>query len=559
MPLAPPLPHLPSPPHLTITIALIAVFPLLAACGSRSGLDTDSILDTTAGSGGRHAGTSGHAGTAGSAGRPVDNTGGTAGFDGTGGYPSETGGYPNETGGSAGTAGTAGAGGLSFPPGSYDALLHDVQLTANPSDSMGAGPRPAVTPPSEKHYLRIDFRGDINGAPTAVVTPRWGDPVLFTGRWEDESLVLTGKMYVDGPPMPITARDLWHTLRFTSSDAPGVVATLHVTGSELISKGNLGWHPTATAEADVTPDALAPEARAEIHSPVGPPDQLLPWDPIGIRAAEPIAKLLTSPQISLTSTSSNGGPPSSPTYTWSVTEPNPAVDWAGNVAVWATPSTWNGLSGASAVITIHSQDVADLVGHPLPNTFTSAFRYVDLGRTVKEITFDGTAMPSGWGDLTHYGVETPSPLCESGGCVELGPFYNGDCLARRTGFAARMPYTDRLLRVRYLVLSADGPGGRNPNLDAGPIPFNVQTVSLGYSPTYTDIPFPVLHDLGPDAGELHWSSDYLTAEIDVSPVSGDDFGLVVYAGDLSRVDCAPSGTNPASGIKTAVIIDRIRF
>src|SRR5262249_375188 len=60
------------------------------------------------------------------------------------------------------------------------------------------------------------------------------------------------------------------------------------TGSEMIVGGDQAWDGTLDGSGRLVSDVTPPQTRANIVSTIGPPDGLLPWDPIGLEVAEPV-------------------------------------------------------------------------------------------------------------------------------------------------------------------------------------------------------------------------------------------------------------------------------
>jgi hypothetical protein len=492
--------------------ALFGLLALIAACGSRSGVLVEGPAGS-AGGGGVDSGT--HAG---------------------------------------GGGGPAGGGPL--PPGSYNVVLRDVEAKYEWDGHGGAwdgtGVPPFGPPASEGMRLRIDYREN-GGTPEAVVTPRWGEHQAFAVSWEGNVMVLAGAVGVE------PTWDLWTTFRLSPSDERADAASLRAIGVENPTDVAVTWTAHVTAQGDVSADASAPEIRNETRSIWGPPDALLPWDTVKLHAAEGVfLNLLNGFDTTITSSESGSLRAGFPLpMTWTAGAPDPAVDWAGATSLIGAPISWDPIPGSSIQVTAPAYAVTDLAGNRMASTFAASFKYLDVGETVEEYTFDGEAAPrpGGWGSVTYLGQKTGGdPRCGTGGCVELGPF-DDNCDAPRMGIAGRLRARPGPLFVRYRVLSGDAPGGGDPNSKAIS-PMTALTIGLDGQSMERQLPSSKLHDLGGAAGELHWSSDDVSEDVYTPVGASGELGFVIHTGTRSPDDCV---RQPAEQTRRAVIIDRIGF
>jgi len=178
----------------------------------------------------------------------------------------------------------------------------------------------------------------------------------------------------------------------------------------------------------------------------------LPWDPIVVRAAEPITVQDTAAiQVSGTS-----GPLA---VAWDPVAPDATIDWAGRIQFVARRTSFEP-NGALVRIAAAPAAGRDLVGLDSA-AMNEPMSFLDLAVSSKSHTFDGDVVTVGtWGGAKLLGGKKPDPACETGGCVEL-EFKAGYCNVPYLGFAARLDAAGAsTAKLRYRVLvSAPGQGG----------------------------------------------------------------------------------------------------
>jgi hypothetical protein len=92
-----------------------------------------------------------------------------------------------------------------------------------------------------------------------------------------------------------------------------------------------------------------------------------------------------------------------------------------------------------------------------------------------------------------------------------------------------------------------------------PAPFSIDIAPFGGAMTSVEVPFPPMRDLGANAGDLRYTSEFLDAYV-VSQIGMDhppQYGFAIYAGTRSTISCGPGGGLLPPAFKTQVIIDAI--
>lgn len=214
--------------------------------------------------------------------------------------------------------------------GTFDVTFDSATATPQPN----GGSPPPTTPPSQGARARIDVRRTAAGAYEAVVTGRWGDAAPYAVAVSDTALTLTGQGGISVSTTYGGTFDRWETITL-ARDAHGELdGTLAATGHESIGDGDVGYELDLRGAGRIARDVTAPELRAELVSRLGPPGVLLPWDPIDIRAAEPVDVngVLEHTQLS-------GDHGDSLTLRWEAVKDDP-TSWAGRTAYVGHVDDW---------------------------------------------------------------------------------------------------------------------------------------------------------------------------------------------------------------------------
>jgi len=316
--------------------------------------------------------------------------------------------------------------------GSYDLVFTKVDLEH---------PTPGGRPPSLDHAYRVDIRR-VAGNLQAVVTPRWGEPAAYAVDAQPSAIRLTGKGSLSG--------DAWETISLPREGEGSFTAT----GTETQSNGDVVYSSKMTGSGSAALDVTSPELLVMTGPPVVDPAAVhLPWDPIVVRAAEPI----TVQDAAAIKVSGTSGPLA---VAWDPVAPDATIDWAGRIQLVARRTSFEP-NGALARIAAPPNVGRDLVG--LGNAaMDQPMSFLDLAVSAKSHTFDGDVVTVGtWGGAKLLGGKTPAPACETGGCVEL-EFKAGYCNVPYLGFAARLDAagaSTAKLRYRVLVNAPPGQGG----------------------------------------------------------------------------------------------------
>ena len=413
---------------------------------------------------------------------------------------------------------------------------YDLTFTTVTADTQGGL---FGTPPSKGHSFRVDLAVN-KGATSALVTPRWGSPTYYDAKILSNSVVLEGK----GTYFENYATDTWATITLARDGAGALSGAFTATGTEQASGGDVIATGNVTATGTLTGDLLAPELRIDGQSQLGPDGALLPWDPIGLRFAEPVAGG-TSP-FSTFAISSNAG--KSVPVQW---DPNPGIvaPYVGFIVGTARRSDF-APTGASTVAWPSS--LSDFAGHALAPV-SQPLAFVDLPVVAKQHSLDGDASTvATWGATALLGGLTGSdPACESGGCAEIGVFSNGYCQQQptRLGLAARVDTNEATtITFRYRVFVEDR--GSPPYIPAA---LTLQTASpLGKVTTSSVMPTSTdFTKLATPYKNLAWATAWSTATV---PVTGKETGLTI-AGGLGPVT-GPCGLVPAP-MNTIIVVDTI--
>lgn len=419
------------------------------------------------------------------------------------------GGSPTGTGGTGGTGGSAGSGGAQglAVPGSYELVFGKVTAT---SSFPNAIPEPAVQIPSENMRMRFDVRAAASGGLEALITPRFGTPGRVSGTLSGGAYALTGDVVVSAGT-GLLVSDHWSSLRVTAANS-GLGSTVTLEGSEMVIQGDIVFNYDLTATAELAQDATAPELTSAPSSRRGPSDALLPWDPISVDVAEPVAGQALEQHASVQFADADRGGQLSPApVVWRETPNDAATSWAGIVHGDAFLAFWDRHPAAVAqpfAITV-SAGVADPAGHPSAR-ISAPFAVLDAGAPQPSFLFDDPSAPrpAAWGSVAVIAPGTAGSRCEHGGCLEIGPYRSGFCNGGPNGIAGRVQAPTGTLGVRYRIFyAAATPVGTT---------FSVEVAHAGSSATVRDIQAPssdALQDLGETTGPLHWATPWTTVTV----------------------------------------------
>ena len=478
----------------------------------------------------------------GSTSRSTSNgAGGSAGSNGVGGVSGSGATGAGGTGGD-GTGASSGSGGspvIELRRTSYDVRFEGVAVDGT------LGTLPSAESPSQGASLRVDIGARVGDTYQAFVTPRWGYPAEATTVFELESgrVELTTGFFITGAEIG----DTWSEM-MVSLDANGELrGPVTATGHRRPLGGDFGGSFPLEASGSIALDRTAPEVDAVTESPHGPPDALLPWDEVVVRAAEGVDadELHTLLRI-LSATGEN----TFPAVHWKHT---PAIDDrtapSGSVRVRGSFQTWPDLSLDLGVGI--DAGAMDLVGLRAP-VYSKKFTLRSFGSAAGRNDFDGTGPALAlWGQTVQLGgAAGPDPRCESKGCMMIGPLANPHCSVR-SGFAGRITTSSPLISIRYRVLVGPiTPGSSEPPSYSPPMHFDLASPGREVTLGVVYIEPSALRPLAEPQGELRWGTEWRTEEV---AVRTGDIGYSVYAGVTS---CAPRG-GPVPNMPIAIFVDRI--
>jgi hypothetical protein len=384
----------------------------------------------------------------------------------------------------------------------------------------------------------VDIKSGQSAALEALVTPRWGVPTRFEATQTPSSIQLTGQSTYgeDG------TTDTWTTIRLDLDVSGNLTGSFAATGTEVTSNGDVVGQGTLTATGTVTKDLLAPEARVATVSPMGPPDRLLPWDPVIGTLAEPVT---SGPVVGGFALTASGG---APVVLFSATHDVPAPF----TGFFRSDGFRFNYEPVGAVTLTWDTALADYVPHLLQSPRVTV-PFLDLPIATASHSLDGDVVTVGsWGDVTFLGSKAPDPSCETGGCARLGSFVDSYCgsLTPRIGLAARVVSTNATsLAIRYRVLTQDL--GVQPTI---PPAFTIQTATPDTTATKLTAVQPKSTDFTKTtiSGTAVWATEWLTAKVPLAVAPETGVALVGGSGPSS----GGCGLVPASPLVT-VLVDSI--
>lgn len=461
-------------------------------------------------------------------------------------------------GGTGGSGGAGGSGG--FPiPGSYDLAVGKV--TATPQSTVGP-PSPNVTPPSEGRTMRLDVRKGTAGSVDGVLTPRWGAPAHVDGARETGEYRFTGDVSVSGTDSSANVTDQWSTLHVAASGS-GLGTNVTMEGTENVFQGDVLWTFDLRGTATLANDDTAPELRSAPTSPRGPSDALLPWDPIEVDVAEPVAGAAIESKTSvLLSDVDHAGELTPLPIGWHFAPTDTKTSWAGIVRAEARLSGWDHHPTQTAKpYTLRAEaGIVDAVG--LGSAAVSAsFAVLDVGQPQPSFPFDRADAPAPvtWGLVALRAGA--GARCEQGGCLEIGPYETTYCGTGRHGIAGRVSAPTGSLDVRYRVLyAASASSPDEPPSPYGPA-FTIEIARAGAEAIARQVQSPPgtsLLDLGAAAGELRWATPWTTESVSLPgplPPMVIDLGFSIGSADSSSTWCGGGPLPPP--VKTLVVLDAL--
>lgn len=423
-------------------------------------------------------------------------------------------------GGKSGAAGSSGgsAGGYVAPlkpRGSFDLSVSALKQ----SFPMGTG---NVKSPSDGASFRIDIPEPEaaqagksgKGTPTAwkaLVTPRWGTPALFDVVQGEGSLTLTGSATVKASGVT----DVWQSF-VLALDASGLATgAVSAVGQESILLDGVGVSGKVTGSLTLATDHTAPEAKAaSVMGFAGA--QLLPWEPVVARFAEPVADAAASSHLSLVA----GGESIGAAWTFG---PEGLGAGQGIVVASGVLSTWDAPASAKLALASGYADLAGNAGMGFEQSVD--FLSVPPAKAGPVLLAKDPSAFSAWGPTKA------DAACDTGACASLGPVWLAPCGVTVTGLAGRLEGVGaKTLRVRYRALFAETPEskGAPPYLGAVPV-LAVSAARPGVLPVTQEQAAPETTDLGPNAGQFHYATPWTNADLPL-PAGDGEIGWAVRAG-----------------------------
>ena len=454
-----------------------------------------------------------------------------------------TGGAAGSTpGGSGGTAGAAGqvlpvggAAGDSVAAydlkGSFDLTFPSVQakLTMGPGD---------VNSPSEVTPLRVDIQElDKDGKGTAVVTPRWTQPSVFTAELVDTTLVLKGTATLVSTSSKGSVTEVWQTisLQVRGGKLTGQVGAL---GQQTVARDSKSWPGQLTGSGKITPDATAPEGRAGVVDNVGPDSKLLPWEPLRVVLAEPIAseKLLTN----LTPSTASKGDTS---VSW-VPSSDSLIEFDMVSTLLGYRQSWE--SDVASLSTQLADGFEDLA-HNKGKGFQKDYEMAEVPTASLPLKWD-TSAPLVWGASQLPGGSG----CEGKACLSFGPFAVGACTVPAAGAAVRLTDVSEKakLRLSVRVFTTDSlltsPGSTPPEM------LSIEMARVGQPPVRQSVPMPALASCVAEGGDLPVCSNWISVLAE-APAGPGELGLALRSGVSPSKSC----TNSLGGGQVRVVVGAI--
>jgi hypothetical protein len=436
--------------------------------------------------------------------------------------------------------------------GSFDLQFTSAKATLN----QGGPTAPPTTSPSLATGARLDIRKS-GGGYEAVFTARWGTPAAYAVEVSGQSLTLTGSGAISGGPSSgiSGASDTWERLVLPRDAAGGLTGEVRGTGREIVGQGDVIWEGTLTGSGTVKPDVTPPSLRGDYASRIGPSDKLLPWDPILVRAAEPVEPNGVEQGIEV-----QGDRGETLVIRWDAHQPSRA-SWAGETSFTGYLDDW-ARAGSGEPWTLFASDGAarDLAGNYGSSSIKN-LSFLRLGGATTEIGFDTDVIDvSTWGDHAIYGgglTGQNDPRCESGGCMRIGPVRYDVCGVPRAGFAGLLQRVGAgYVELRYRVLAKPMYDGPTPMLYGDAV--TMQLATQGAAPRDASVPASTLGvtRLASPVDDMSYGTDWVTLEA-AAPQGTGPIGVAVVVGGAGviRGGCGGPPPPPAS---VEILVERVR-
>ncbi|HQP35056.1 MAG TPA: hypothetical protein PLI95_07755 [Polyangiaceae bacterium] len=468
-------------------------------------------------------------------------TGGTAGTGGTGGGTGGSG----STAGAAGTSGGAGTGGSAgfisdAISGSWNVKFDNATVTSE--QPFGD---PGSPPASIGQTVRLDLR-KANIGYEAVFTTSSGEQTHYVGDALPDRVALSGSGVLAGGVSCSSRSETWKTI-YLGLGANGVPdGTMTAQGESTIIQGDIAYSGTATGTGSASHDNVAPSATISTSSITGLGDSVFPWEPITVELSEGVDAAALPAALSTTGAVK---------VNWTVAPGDPQTSWAGVTRVSGRLDSFLE-SNASLQLNIAAglEDLAHNKSLPTGSEVT----VLGLGAVATgfDLDSDTAPLPVTWGQMkvAFAGQLVGSdPLCESGGCVLIGPSEAAHGPA--AGIAGRLNAKNaKQLAIRYRLMAADSPYGTpgTPPLYYG-YAFTATVATPDAEPEQSWVHAPQeFHALGGSTGEMHWATVWATHVVPVPPGNTSEVGFTIAFQPSNGGDCM--GSPPFVG---TLVIDSI--
>jgi hypothetical protein len=383
-----------------------------------------------------------------------------------------------------------------YPDGSFDLVFDRVVI----DDEL-------VSAPIQNHGIRLNLFEDQFGR-QALVTPRWGDPERFDVEVQDQTLILVGRVQIPEKPEFASRIDALGSIKLRL-EAGGLVLGRTASGNGTELDGSLPGERTfaLSLTGSIDLDRTPPEIRDESRSLRGPSDALLPWDPIVLRAAEPLSAVRLDEGLVL-SPAEIADAVIDMTFGFSPVEAERSV--RGVTLLTGNLKRWDGLlTGGDLSVWAVPDVIRDWPDNELAPDFALTIPFTDLGVPVSNHTFVRDDEVARYGHVTPWTFPPPDGApCDVSTCIQIGPAPDGDCGARSgiAGILSTFEPAGTEYRIDYSILSAEP-------WPAGAVAFEVETALVGSPAAVKRVLVSDLVDLGSQAGELRYASGPLSVEV----------------------------------------------
>jgi hypothetical protein len=438
----------------------------------------------------------------------------------TGGAMSQGGTSP--TGGTSAQGGDAGAATVSID-GSYTLVFQTATL---------AQPMPSLVPVSVGVDNRLDLRKAVNGSYDALFTSHFEQTYAMSGYVSGGALSLIGPASISGSTEVGYVTDSWQQLVLEVDATGGLTGVVTASGMSTGSEGDVAFESDVSGTAQISADHVAPELKATFGDPAGPPNAMLPWDPIQLATSEGVDEKTLAASASITF--GDGEP--MPMFT-SITGPDSTdpTAWGGARTDSLLLASWTPMGQETAQVNVVAGD-KDPSGN-LSAAFHDMTTLLPVGPALASHTFQGDVVEEAtWGTIAFLGSKSGSdPHCENAGaCVELGPFHTGNnpCEAPvPTGVAGLLQANaGSSVTVRYKVTTKGLGDGNPPSLYPAPFEVVLATHEAGIAISQVMVAPTDFVDQGEAAGDERWATVWTTATY-AAPASflGGEIGFEVRA------------------------------